>query len=106
MSATVAQAPPIHFRPETGESGASIGTALLIALLLLAAATAALVWAKRKGWLQAWTTGVSGENASAPRVLAKLRLSPRTVLYEIQTEQGPMHVVESSAHIAIRRASP
>lgn len=106
MSGTVAPAEPIHFRPEGASGGASVGAALLVALVLLGAATAGLAWAKRKGWLQTWTTGSSRTDANGLRISAKLRLSPRTVLYAIETEQGRLHVVESTVRVVVKSESP
>lgn len=106
MSGTLAPAEAIHFRPETTSGGASIGTALLIALILLAAATAGLAWAKRKGWLKAWTASAATSDATGLRVASKLRLSPRTVVYAIDTENGRLHVVESSMRVVVMPEAP
>lgn len=107
MSATATAKPapsvPAHgiaFRPE-GASGAADATGVLFALVaLLAAAVAALWFAKRKGWLDRWVgAGVVAKSGTASlRIERSLRLSPRTVVYRIVDGDAAYLVVESSAN--------
>jgi hypothetical protein len=97
-------AAPIGFRPEGPAGGVNAGSGLLVAAALLAAATVALVYAKRRGWLRAWvaddTTAVAAQSLC---IASRLRLSPRTVVYEVVDGERRFHVVESTAQVVVQR---
>jgi hypothetical protein len=94
-AAVVAQPaqPPIPFRSEDSGLGAHTVSTLGVAVVLLAAAWAGALVAKRRGWLARWLP-VAGNAPTQSRVLlaARLRLSPKTVVYEVVTS-GQEHVL-------------
>lgn len=89
---------PIRFREESGGVADSATGVLLVLALLLGGCLAALLWAKKKGWLDRWIAGPGAAPAGAGglRVEQALRLSPRTVLYRVGDGHERYLVVEST----------
>ena len=91
-------AQPIRFRAEGGSVADSATGVLLVLALLLGGCLAALLWAKKKGWLDRWIAhaGAGAPGAGGLRVEQSLRLSPRTVLYRVGDGRERYLVVEST----------
>lgn len=109
---TASTSQPIAFRSDEGDIGSSLIHVLLITALLLGAVLGALVFAKRRGWLQRWTgTPVPGAmpaaGAGALKVEQRLRLSARTTLYRVADGDRRYVVVESigGVHLAVESAA-
>lgn len=101
-TAAAAAQPPIAFRPEGPSAGAHAGSSLAVALALLAVVTVLLAHARRRGWLRAWVDPPATTD-SRLHVASRLRLSPRTVVYEVRDGEARFHVVESTAHVVVQR---
>lgn len=89
----------IHFRPET-HSFASQTLGVLGTVTILLAVCLVVVWvAKKKGWLDRWTTGAAGaaNRDVALRIDSMLRLSGKTTVFAISDENGRYVVVESAS---------
>jgi hypothetical protein len=100
---TLVSAPAaIPFRPESGGLATEAGTALLLAVVLLGAALAFALYARRKGWLARWTGVAPAALAHARRlrVVETHRLSRRTVVYRLAREPERL-VVESEANARV-----
>lgn len=98
-AANSAAVPAIPFRPESRATASDAVGVLLLLVVLLAASTAALWFAKKKGWLDRWLAGVAVKpEAPSLRLEHRLRLSPRTTLYRVSDERGAYLVVESSVN--------
>ena len=98
-AAVVAQpAQPIPFRAEDSGVGAHGMSTLGVAIVLLAAVWAGALVAKRRGWLARWLPP-AGEAPAHGRVLlaARLRLSAKTVVYEVVTATQERVLVAESA---------
>lgn len=102
-TAAAAAQPPIAFRPEGPSAGAHAGGSLVLALALLAVVTVLLAYARRRGWLRAWADAPSTPAGSRLQIASRLRLSPRTVVYEVRDGEARFHVVESTAHVVVQR---
>lgn len=76
-------AQPIPYRSDANGVAASTGSALLLAVLLLAALALGLRYAKRRGLLDRWIVAAPGRVAGRPemQVVRALRISPKTTLY-------------------------
>lgn len=107
---TSASTPPIRYRSESGTLADQATGVLLVLALLLAAALALALVAKRKGWLDRWVArsgaGVVGSGGAALRVEQTLRLSPRTVLYRVGDGQDRYLVIESTVHAQLAPLAP
>lgn len=90
--------PSIPFRAEDGTLGAHAVSALGVAVVLLAAAWASALVAKRRGWLARWLPAV-GEAPAASRMLLadRVRLGPKTVVYEVVTSGQERVLIAESA---------
>lgn len=88
----------IPFRSEDGALGTHAVPALGVAVVLLAAAWAGALVAKRRGWLARWLPAV-GETQAPSRVTlaSRVRLSPKTVVYEVVTSAQERVLVAESA---------
>lgn len=89
--------PSIPFRPETTSAADGAIHALLATSLLLAACLGALLYAKKRGWLNKWipAPNASGREA-ALRTTGVLRLSQKTSVYQVTDGQHEFLVVETA----------
>lgn len=89
---------PIPFRDESAGMGAHAMSVLGITSILLAVLWVVALQAKRRGWLARWLPA-GAEAGAHPRVLlmGRLRLSPKTVLYEVMTSERERVLVAESA---------
>lgn len=93
----------IPFRAEDGALGTHAVSALGVAVVLLAAVWAGAVVARRRGWLARWLA-VAGETQASSRMLlaGRVRLSPKTVVYEVVTSgQERVLVAESASGVQL-----
>lgn len=94
---------PIPYRSESGAMATSTGSALLVAVLLLAVFALALRFAKRRGLLDRWivsapTRGVGRADMQVERAL---RVSPKTMIYRIRDADRHYLLVESLAQTTL-----
>jgi hypothetical protein len=96
-------AQPIPYRSEADGMAASTGSALLVAVLLLAACAIALRFAKQRGLLDRWIVAAPGRAAGRPQmqVVHALRISPKTTLYRIRDADRHYLLVESLAQTTL-----
>lgn len=104
---TTAQLVEIPFR----EEGPSIadGTAIVLGafVLVLAVTMGLLVFARRRGLpLPKWLGTMTEQPGSGIAIDARLRLSPRTVLYRVRDGESVLHIVESTGTIRIHEVRP
>lgn len=101
-----AQEAPIPFREEGPSVADGITVALGVLVLLLAAVMALLTLARRRGIaLPAWLGKVTEPAGTGMAVEARLRLSPRTVVYRVRDGDTVLHVVESVGAIQVREVT-
>ena len=93
---------PLQFKADSS-AGSGVVTALLVTVLLLAATTAGLAFAKKRGWLKRWTVQPAGK-PGALAIVERLRISPRTVVFRVQDGDRQFVVVESTANVVTRDA--
>lgn len=98
---------PIPYRSDANGMAASTGTALLVAVLLLAMCAVALRFAKQRGLLDRWIVAVPGRVAGRPQmqVVHALRISPKTTLYRIRDADRQYVLVESLAQTTLTPVS-
>jgi hypothetical protein len=103
-----ATAAPIPFRQTSVASGADAVGALGITVALLAAAAAAAIFARKRGWLDRWAATPAGAAASTRRlaVTETLRLSRATTVYRLMDGAHEYLVLESSASARLLRGEP
>lgn len=94
---------PIPYRSDANGMAASTSSALLVAVLLLAALALALRYAKRRGLLDRWIVAAPGRVAGRPemQVVRALRISPKTTLYRIRDADRQYLLVESLAQTTL-----
>lgn len=91
----------IPFRSEDSGVGAHVMSSLGVAVVLLVALWVGALYARRRGWLTRWIAPASG-TPSQPRlqVAARLRLSAKTVVYEVlSADQQRILVTESASGV-------
>ena len=98
----------IPFRSEDSGAGAHAVSALGVAVVLLAALWMGALYARRRGWLARWTAPASDTQAQPRlRVAARLRLSAKTVVYEVlSTDQHRILVTESASGVQMLPLPP
>jgi len=97
----------IPFR-HTSIASASELSGILIATVLVLSVFAASAWfARRKGWLDRWSTdaGKSRVSGRSLVVLEVLRISRRTTVYRIASGKQEFLVAESSSPVALTATS-
>jgi hypothetical protein len=97
-------AQPIPYRSDSSAGiAASTGSALLVAILLLAMFALALRFAKRRGLLDRWIVAAPARVAGRPdmQVVRALRVSPKTTIYRIRDADRDYLLVESLAQTAL-----
>jgi hypothetical protein len=96
-------APPIPYRSDANGMAASTGSALLVAVLLLAALALGLRYAKRRGLLDRWIVAAPGRVSGRPdmQIVRVLRVSPKTTLYRIRDADRHYLLVESLAQTTL-----
>jgi hypothetical protein len=102
-SAHADAAQPIPYRSDANGLAASTGSALLVAILLLAAFAFALRFAKRRGLLDRWIVAAPARVAGRPdmQVELALRVSPKTTIYRIRDAGRNYLLVESLAQTTL-----
>ena len=90
---------PIPFRPESRTLASEVAGVLITLIILLAACLMLVAIAKRRGWLDRWTTAKvpSSARGSTLAVNQVLRVSRKTTLYRISDGHERYLVLESSA---------
>jgi hypothetical protein len=96
-------AAPIPYRSDANGMAASTSSALLVAVLLLAALALGLRYAKRRGLLDRWIVAAPGRVAGRPdmQIVRALRVSPKTTLYRIRDADRHYLLVESLAQTTL-----
>ena len=99
--ATAAQ--PIPYRTESPVTAGQTLSVFGITVALLAAAIGVLLWTRKRGWLQRWSTSVGDgkPTRSTPRVLGQTRLGHASHAYVIDVDGSRFVVVESSRHVSL-----
>lgn len=95
---------PIPYRSDANSMAASTGSALLVAVLLLAVLALALRLAKRRGLLDRWIVAAPGRASSGRldmQVVHALRVSPKTTIYRIRDADRHYLLVESLAQTSL-----
>lgn len=90
---------PIRFRSENDTPTGSFGEVFLMLALLLATFIAAVLIARKMGWLARW--GIAATQPDVPavqqlRVEQTLRLSPRSALYRVRDGEATLLILESN----------
>ncbi|GAB3040459.1 hypothetical protein GCM10027285_26920 [Oleiagrimonas citrea] len=99
--AASAPAPAIPYRTDAVGFSGTLTTALTVTVVLLALIFLALLWARKKGWLQRWTRTPLRTESEDLRVAARLRLSPATHAYVLRHGEREYLVVESSQRVQV-----
>ena len=94
---------PIPYRSDANSMAASTGSALLVAVLLLAAFAFVLHFAKRRGLLDRWVVAAPGRASDRleMQVVRALRVSPKTTVYRIRDADRHYLLVESLAQTTL-----
>lgn len=94
---------PIPYRSDANSMAASTGSAMLVAVLLLAALALALHFAKRRGLLDRWIVAAPGRASGRldMQVVRALRVSPKTTVYRIRDADRHYLLVESLAQTTL-----
>ena len=103
---TVVSVSAIPFRKTSVVSGSEV-FGMLVTTVLILAAVAALAWfARRQGWLDRWTGGVSSarDKKRSMTVLEVVRISRKTTLYRVINGKREFLLAESSAQIQLSSA--
>jgi hypothetical protein len=98
----------IPFRSEDSGVGAHAMSALGVAVVLLAILWVAALYARRRGWLARWVPAAS-DIPSRPRLqlAGRLRLSAKTVVYEVVSgDQQRVLVTESASGVQMLPLAP
>lgn len=106
-AASASMPSPIPFR-HTSIVSASELSGILIATVLVLSVFAVSAWfARRKGWLDRWSTdaGKSRVSGRSLVVLEVLRISRRTTVYRIASGKQEFLVAESSSPVALTATS-
>lgn len=104
--AYVLPAKSIDFRPEGPGFAESALHTLLGLVLVLGGALVALWFVRRKGWLNRWVSPLAPVVQPTLAIEAKIRVSPRTMLYRVRDANGFYLLVESSANTTLHSCSP
>lgn len=93
----------IPYRSDANSMAASTGSAMLVAVLLLAALALALHFAKRRGLLDRWIVAAPGRASGRldMQVVRALRVSPKTTVYRIRDADRHYLLVESLAQTTL-----
>jgi len=94
---------PIPYRSDANGMAESTGSALLVAVLLLAVLALGLRYAKRRGLLDRWIVAAPGRVDGRPdmQIVRALRVSPKTTLYRIRDADRHYLLVESLAQTTL-----
>lgn len=94
---------PIPYRTESPVTPGKALSVFGITIALLAVAVGVLLWTRKRGWLQRWSTTVRGGKPSryTPRVLGHTRLGHASNAYVIDVDGSHFVVVESSRHVSL-----
>jgi hypothetical protein len=98
----------IPFRSEDSGVGAHVVSALGVAVVLLAVLWVGALYARRRGWLARWVPAASAI-PSQPRLqlAGRLRLSAKTVVYEVvSADRQRILVTESASGVQMLPLAP